>query len=83
LVECVPIGVNNSTFIHRNVTRKLCAAILNRNVIFFSFAKSENRRVEQVLSGGGGEGWDQWEGRRSGERMWEGEYSANSIYTCM
>jgi hypothetical protein len=25
-----------------------------KNVIFFSFTKLENRRVEQVLSGGGG-----------------------------
>jgi hypothetical protein len=38
---------------------------------FFSYTKSENRRVEQVLPGGGWASWYQWEGRRrwgNGER---------------
>jgi hypothetical protein len=47
--------------------------------LFFSFTKSENRRVEQVLPGGN---WHQWEGGGVGERMWEDEYSANTVYTC-
>jgi hypothetical protein len=50
---------------------------------FLPFTKLENwRMVEQVLSGevwlvpvvGGGEGR---------QRIWEGEYSANTVYTCM
>jgi hypothetical protein len=32
----------------------------------FSSAKSENRRVEQVLPSG--EGWQQWEGEGDGEK---------------
>jgi hypothetical protein len=27
--------------------------------------------------------WHQWEGRGSGERVWESEYSTNTVYTCM
>jgi streptomycin 6-kinase len=42
---------------------------------FFSYAKSENRRTEQVLS------W--WEGGGSGRMMKEGRYGANAVYTCM
>jgi hypothetical protein len=30
---------------------------------------------------GWGRGWYQWEGERGGERTWEGEYSANIVYT--
>jgi hypothetical protein len=29
------------------------------------------------------ENWYQWEGRGGGERVWEGEDGANSVYTCM
>jgi hypothetical protein len=47
---------------------------------FFSFTKSENRRVEQVLPGGiGATG----RGAGGGERVWDGEYSANTVYTCI
>jgi hypothetical protein len=31
-----------------------CVAILSKNVFFFSFTKSENRKAEQVLPGGRG-----------------------------
>jgi hypothetical protein len=27
--------------------------------------------------------WSQWEGGGDEERVWEGEYSANTAYTCM
>jgi hypothetical protein len=46
--------------------------------IFFS--KSENRRAEQVLLGGE---LVSVGGGRGGERVWEGEYSANTVYSCM
>jgi hypothetical protein len=48
--------------------------------LFFS-AKSENRRVEQVLPRW--EGWHQWKGGGGGERREEGEYGANCVYICM
>jgi hypothetical protein len=47
-----------------------------RKMSFFSFTKSENRRAEQVS-------WYQWEGGGGGEKVWEGEYGANTVYTCM
>jgi hypothetical protein len=28
-------------------------------------------------------GWCQWEGRGGRERVWEGEYGANTVYSCM
>jgi hypothetical protein len=46
---------------------------------FLSFIKLANRRVEQVLPvsvGISGSG-------RGGQRVWEGEYSANIVYKCM
>jgi hypothetical protein len=46
---------------------------------FFSFTKSENRRAEQVLSGGSS---INEEGGRE-ERVREDEYGANTVYTCM
>jgi hypothetical protein len=39
---------------------------------FFSFTKLENRRAEQVLSGG-------LAGGGCKERMWEDEYGANTV----
>jgi hypothetical protein len=39
----------------------------------------ENRRTEQVLSEGVGD-WYQWDGEGSEERVWEGEYSANTVH---
>jgi hypothetical protein len=27
--------------------------------------------------------WYQWEREGGGERVWEGEYSANTMYTCI
>jgi hypothetical protein len=39
----------------------------------------ENRKVKQVLSGG----WYQWEGGGYKERVQEGEYGGNSMYSCM
>jgi hypothetical protein len=40
----------------------------------FSFRKSENREVKQVLSEGVG---------ASGKMVKEGEYGANTVYTCI
>jgi hypothetical protein len=37
--------------------------------------------VEQVLQGG--VCWYQWEGGGGGEMLKEGEYGANTVYTCM
>jgi hypothetical protein len=65
-----------NTHIHRNVTANLpLIALLNK--LFFS--KTENRKVKQVLSGelvpvGGG-------GHK--ERVQEGEYGRNVMYSCM
>jgi biotin-(acetyl-CoA carboxylase) ligase len=39
----------------------------------------ENWKVKQVLS----ESWHQWEGRGYKERMWEGDYSGNIMYSCL
>jgi hypothetical protein len=39
----------------------------------------ESRKVKQVLPGG----WYQWEGRRYKERVKEGEYDGNIMYSCM
>jgi hypothetical protein len=45
---------------------------------FLPFTKSENRRVEQILSGGLG---TSGKGERVGK--YEPEYGANTVYTCM
>jgi hypothetical protein len=42
---------------------------------FFSFTKLEYRKAEQVLPGGMGEGCE--------GSVKEGEYSTNTVYTCM
>jgi hypothetical protein len=55
---------------------------LKQKCHFFSFTKSENRMAEN-RSCLGGEGWYQWELGGGGERMWEDEYSINTVYTCM
>jgi hypothetical protein len=57
----------------------LCSYFKQAKLSVFSFTKSENRSAEQVLPGDlvpVGVGAD-------GERVWEGEYSANTVYTCM
>jgi hypothetical protein len=48
---------------------------------FFFSAKSENRRVEQVLPTGEGLGLVGGEGGR--ERGLEGEYGAKNVYSCL
>jgi hypothetical protein len=54
--------------------------LLNKqNCHYFSFVKSENKMVEQDLSGG----LIQVGERKRGEKLWKGEYSANTVYTCM
>jgi hypothetical protein len=59
----------------------LCSYLKQTKMSFiFSFTKSENKKAEQVLPC---RSWYQWEGRRDGERVWEGEYSANTMYTCV
>jgi hypothetical protein len=51
--------------------------ILNKNVIFFHLQNHrigvQNRSCLWVLVGGVGRG----------ESVWEGEYIANTVYTCM
>jgi hypothetical protein len=59
----------------------LCNYLNQAKMSFFSFTKSENRKVEQLLPLGGR--WYQWEGGGQEERAWEGEYGTNSVYTCM
>jgi hypothetical protein len=45
-------------------------------MLFSSFTELENSRVEQVLA--------RWcFGGRLWGRTWEGEYGANTVYTCM
>jgi hypothetical protein len=67
-------------WIHGNVTRNPLYSYLKQTKLSFVFPfTSENRRAEYVLPVGGWylqkeEGW---------ERAWEGEYSANTVYTCM
>jgi hypothetical protein len=70
-----------NTYIDGNVTRKLCLPILNKNVIFFFF----------FLQSWGTGGWDRsYLGvipvgveEEVCKGMWEGENSANTVYTCM
>jgi hypothetical protein len=47
----------------------------------FFFQKLENKKVKQVLGGGGG--WHQWEGQGYKERVLEGEYGKNIMYSCV
>jgi hypothetical protein len=47
----------------------------------FFFTKMENRRAEQILSGGVGTS-PVGEGEPVG-RGWEGEYGANTVYMCV
>jgi hypothetical protein len=52
----------------------------NKSVIFFSLTKLEDKRVEHILPkeiGTGGRG------EEVGKKVWEGEYSANTVYTCI
>jgi hypothetical protein len=39
----------------------------------------ENRKIKQFLSGS----WHQWEGGGYRERVEEGEYGRNTMYSCM
>jgi hypothetical protein len=58
----------------------LCSYLKQTKMSFFflSFTKSEIRRSEQVLPGGGN--WYQWEGERGGEMVQDGKYSENTVY---
>jgi hypothetical protein len=47
--------------------------------LFSFFYKTENRKARQVLSGGR----YQWQKGGYKKRMKEGEYGANTVYTCM
>jgi hypothetical protein len=55
-----------------------CRYVKQTKMSFFSFIKLEKRRQNRSCLGG----WYLGSGR-SGERAWEGEYNANSVYTCM
>jgi hypothetical protein len=46
-------------------------------MFFFFFTKTENKNVNQVLSGG----WYQWEGGGCKERVKEGECGGNIKYS--
>jgi hypothetical protein len=50
---------------------------------FLNFILQNQRIGAQKRSYGGGGAWYQWEEGSSGENVWEGEYSANTIYTYM
>jgi hypothetical protein len=56
---------------------KPSAEISFKKNVFFS--KLEDRKVNQVLSGG----WCQWERGRYKESMWEGKYCGNAMHSCM
>jgi hypothetical protein len=55
----------------------------NVNFLFFSFTniREQEGRIGPTVGDRGG--WYQWEGEGVGEREWEGEYSSNTVYTCM
>jgi hypothetical protein len=55
---------------------KLCIDILKSKNVFFS--EAEDRNINQVLS----VVWYQWEGVCK-ERIYEGEYGGNLMYSCM
>jgi hypothetical protein len=57
-----------------------CIAILNKQEYHFFFYKTGEQESGSCTVWGG---WYQWEGRGYGERVWEGEYGANTVYTCM
>jgi hypothetical protein len=55
--------------------------ILNeQKCLFYFFYKI---REQEGRTGPVWEGWYQWEEERGEERMWEGEYVATTVYTCM
>jgi hypothetical protein len=56
-----------------------CVAILNKQKCGFFFIykiKGEQNRSCLV-------GWYQWERKGGGEKVWEYEYGANTVYTCL
>jgi hypothetical protein len=55
-----------------------CACVHKSNSDSYAFTNLENRKMEQVLYKGVPVG-----GRGCGESVWEGEYSENTVYTCM
>jgi hypothetical protein len=67
--------------IHRNMEMSHGNSLHNYlkqiKMSLFSFRKSEDRRAEQVLSGG----WYWWGGR--GEKGMGGEYGADAVHTWM
>jgi hypothetical protein len=76
-----PMQVIIHTYIEISQRNSLCRFLKQTKISFFSFTKSEKRRVEQILPGGR----DLYHWKRGGgrERIWEGEYSVNTVYTCM
>jgi hypothetical protein len=56
----------------------LCSS-LKQTMSHFSFSKLENKRAEQVCLGG----LVSMGGGVDGGRVWEGEYGANTVFTCM
>jgi hypothetical protein len=74
-----PIQVIVHVYMETSQGNSLCSYLKQGKMSFFSFpsTKSENRRVEEVPRGWVG-GLD-----RGRERMWDDEYSANTVYTCM
>jgi hypothetical protein len=54
---------------------------LKQKCHFFSFYKIGEQNGGTGPAWGGG--WLPWVGAGGGERVWQGEYSTNTVYTCM
>jgi hypothetical protein len=67
-------------YIEMSQGKSLCSYLKQTKMSFFSFTKSENRKAEQILGGGGllpvG-------GGKGGEMVKENEYGTNIVYICM
>jgi hypothetical protein len=74
-----PIQAILHIYMEMSQGKSLCSHLKQAKKTLFCFTKSENKKAERVLPGAlvpvG------WGGGR--ERVWEGEYSANTVYTCM
>jgi hypothetical protein len=56
----------------------LCSYLKNAIVFLYKIGEQEGKTDPVVVVGV----WYQWEGEGGGERVWEGEYGANTGYTC-
>jgi hypothetical protein len=70
--------INSSVFPALSCTSLKVLDLTLRSLIHFELIFVQDER--HVLPGGG---WYQWEEGGSGEKVWEDEYSANTVYKCM